>query len=37
VCSSDLEAAALDKRLQRVEDQNAAIMEALERIDAKLK
>jgi hypothetical protein len=31
------EAAALDKRLQRVEDQNVAIMEALERIDAKLK
>ncbi len=30
------EAAALDKRLQRVEDQNAAIMEALKRIDSKL-
>lgn len=30
------EAAALDKRLQRVEDQNVAIMEALKRIDSKL-
>jgi hypothetical protein len=30
------EAASLDKRLQRVEDQNAAIMEALKRIDSKL-
>ena len=30
------EAAALDKRLQRVEDQNAAIMEALRKIDSKL-
>jgi len=30
------EAAALDKRLQRVEDQNVDIMEALKRIDAKL-
>ncbi len=30
------EAAALDKRLQRVEDQNAAIMDALRRIDSKL-
>lgn len=30
------EAAALDKRLQRVEDQNAAIMEALKKIDSKL-
>jgi hypothetical protein len=30
------EAAALDKRLQRVEDQNAAIMETLRRIDARL-
>lgn len=30
------EAAALDKRLQRVEDQNIAIMEALKKIDSKL-
>ena len=30
------EAAALDKRLQRVEDQNVAIMEALRKIDSKL-
>lgn len=30
------EAAALDKRLQRVEDENVAIMEALKRIDSKL-
>jgi hypothetical protein len=30
------EAASLDKRLQRVEDQNAAIMEALRKIDSKL-
>lgn len=31
-----LEAASLDKRLQRVEDQNVAIMEALRKIDSKL-
>lgn len=30
------EAASLDKRLQRVEDQNLAIMEALKKIDSKL-
>ena len=30
------EAASLDKRLQRVEDQNAAIMETLRKIDSKL-
>lgn len=30
------EAAMLDKRLQRVEDQNVAIMEALRKIDSKL-